>query len=177
MIKNDIVNDVLAISLEGNDTSRALKFIDGVSVTYESNKELSIMCVSNSYVKLFKDVLIGNDMFMFGYPKSIGIQNIPQIDYKRPLIKKGIIAGKNLSSKKIILDCEVYYGNSGGLVLELDQSWTRKEYKVIGVISKFVPFAEVWDNKTHGYQNIEISNSGYSIATPIDFVIMLIESF
>jgi hypothetical protein len=48
---------------------------------------------------------------------------------------------------------------------------------VIGVISQFVPFAEVWDNKTHGYQNVEISNSGYSIATPIDFVIMLIESF
>jgi len=52
-------------------------------------------------VQKFNDVLIANDAYIIGYPTSIGKKNYPQIDYKRPLVRKGVIAGKN--PEKIVL--------------------------------------------------------------------------
>ena len=49
-----------------------------------------------------------------------------------------------------------------------------RHFQVIGVISQFVPFAETWENKTHRYQNITISNSGYAVAVSMDSVLELI---
>ena len=47
------------------------------------------------------EVLIGNDVIMIGYPKSLNLQLT--FDYDRPLLRKGIIAGRDLKKKKIIL--------------------------------------------------------------------------
>jgi len=83
--------------------------------------------------------------------------------------------------KSIILDCPVYAGNSGGPVLQVEQVGLRAqglqiEFAVIGVVAEFVPVAEEWLNKTHGYSNFEIGNSGYSVATPMDFVLEIISA-
>ena len=115
--------------------------------------------------KLFDDVLIGNSIFVFGYPTSITNQN-PFLDTKLPLLRKGVVAGKNNSLKAIILDCPMFHGNSGGLVLEVERTPESKElFRAIGLITNLVPFrTEEW-----------VQNSGYSIAVPMDFVEELIE--
>ncbi|XSC43201.1 S1 family peptidase [Bradyrhizobium sp. RDT10] len=122
--------------------------------------------------KKFDRVQISNDVYVFGYPNSIGLQQIPQIDQTRPLIRKGIVAGLNRKLRTIILDCEVYPGNSGGLVLEVENAGFQRNYRVIGLVSEYVPF----DNSRFGIAaNPTVLNSGYSVVIPIDFVLELIE--
>ncbi len=135
---------------------------DAADLVYISGKEST---------KEYADVLIANDVFLFGYPSSIGMKHLPQLDYDRPLLRKGIIAGKNDSSKTLILDCPVYHGNSGGPVIEVAPPYLR----LVGVVSEFVPVAETWLNTMHKYTNTTITNSGYSIAEPVDFIFELLE--
>jgi hypothetical protein len=80
------------------------------------------------------------------------------------LLRKGIIAGKNDVLKAIILDCPIFYGNSGGLVIEVEtMSLGNINYKAIGLITNFIPYNKIW-----------LQNSGYSIVVPMDFVEELI---
>lgn len=136
-----------------------------------------IVGVHINNIKKFEDVLTGNDIFVFGYPSSLGMEKIPQIDYARPLLRKGIIAGKNRKLKTIILDAPIYRGNSGGPVLEVVRvSPLEYRFPVIGVVTQFIPYAEEWRNIKHGYSNIQISNSGYSVVVPMDTVLELLEN-
>ena len=129
-----------------------------------------------SNTKAFEDVSVSNDIYLFGYPSSIGIQQMPQLDYERPLLRKGIVAGKNPALHTIIVDCPSYYGNSGGPVVQVERHGIGKtEFKVIGIVSQFVPFKETWVNTTHKISHWEISNSGYTIVTPVDVIMELIK--
>jgi hypothetical protein len=74
-------------------------------------------------VKTFDQVLIGNDVIMYGYPTSLGLANILQLNPDRPLLRKGIVAGKNLQQHTLILDCPIYQGNSGGPIFEIDRDF------------------------------------------------------
>jgi hypothetical protein len=114
--------------------------------------------------KLLKDVDPGNPVFVFGYPTSI-TKIDPWLDIKLPLLRKGIIAGKNEVLKAIILDCPAFYGNSGGLVIEAEKTSDDKiKYTAIGLITNFVPYYEIdW-----------FQNSVYSVVVPMDFVEELI---
>lgn len=126
--------------------------------------------------KRFDEVFVSNDVYLFGYPSSLGIEEIPQLDYARPLLRKGVIAGKNPALRTIIIDCPSYYGNSGGPVVQVERrDLLSTEFKIIGIVSQFVPFKETWVNTTHKTSHWEISNSGYSVVTPIDSVLELIE--
>lgn len=134
-----------------------------------------ILGVGINNVKRFDSVLTANQIYVFGYPTSIGLKDIPQIDPLHPLLRFGIIAGTNPARKTIILDCPSYPGNSGGPVLEVeDVDPFNRHFQVIGVVSQFVPFAETWVNITHRYQNLNLSNSGYTVAVPMDPVLELI---
>jgi hypothetical protein len=115
--------------------------------------------VAKDNFKLLKDVIIGNQVFVFGYPTSI--TNIdPWLDTRLPLLRNGIIAGVNNDLKAVILDCPVFQGNSGGLVIEVEHiSLTDIRYKAIGLITNFVPYQINW-----------FQNSGYSVVVPMDFV-------
>ena len=126
-------------------------------------------------VKKYDDVLVANELFLFGYPTSLGIQGSPQLDSQRPLLRRGIVAGLNPSGKSIIIDCPSYPGNSGGPVVEADRTAFNATFKVIGVVSQFVPFEEKSISYPITYQNVNISNSGYTIVTPMDFVLELVK--
>ena len=113
---------------------------------------------------------------MFGYPTSLSLVPNPKIDFQRPLLRKGIVAGENPAQHSLILDCPAYQGDSGGPILEVDpESPFETHFKIIGVMSSFVPFADTWINQHFGYTNTTLQNSGYSIATPMDFVLELIK--
>lgn len=132
----------------------------------------SLVTITESFFKKFDEVSISNDVIMFGYPVSLG----KGIDYEKPLLRKGIVAGKNFKNRTIILDCPVYQGNSGGLVLEIEPPLSPiKKIKAIGLVSSFVPFIEVVKSLHFNYLNQNIENSGYSIITPIDVIEELIE--
>jgi hypothetical protein len=118
----------------------------------------ALLGLSSDNFKLFKDVIVGNEVFVFGYPVSI-TQIDPWTDIKIPLLRKGIIAGKNDELKAIILDCPVFFGNSGGLVIEKEQVGFQIFLKAIGIISQYVPFQGDW-----------FQNSNYSIVVPMDFI-------
>jgi hypothetical protein len=67
-------------------------------------------------------VNVGDDVYVFGYPTSIGLQQSPKFDYSMPLLRKGIVSGVFQKAQTIILDSSVYFGNSGGPVMEVDRS-------------------------------------------------------
>ena len=128
-------------------------------------------------VKKFDQVVTADEIYIFGFPTSIGFHNIPQIDYLRPLIRKGIVAGINEQKKTLILDSFVFHGNSGGLVLAVEQSAAQtKQVRVIGVISQIIPVVASSLNPRSPHAAAEKYNSGYSVAEPMDTVLELIEA-
>lgn len=134
-----------------------------------------VLHYSPQLIRKFDDAYISNDVFIFGYPKSLALKQNPKYNFNRPLIRKGIIAGKNHDLKSIIIDCPSYGGNSGGAVIEVDP----KEQRVylLGLVIEFIPFVEEWVNSRYKNANFEISNSGYSVVISMDDVLDLISKF
>ena len=160
---SDIAAVQLGIVVNNGDSNYKIQW-DGKAIGIKRIIKSKLIGVNEQMVKKFNDVLVGNEVYIFGYPTSLSIS--PEIDIKRPLLRKGIVAGKNYILKTIILDCPVFFGNSGGLVLEAEQiAVTRRQYRVIGIITKFVPFLGVWKE-----------NSGYSVAEPMDGLIDLLSN-
>jgi hypothetical protein len=167
--------DVVAIAIAGitlTPEGKSLDPLPGVDVVRYA--PLGIVGVGRDAVKRYADVLVANDVVVFGYPTSIGLKATPQLDLSRPLLRKGIIAGLNDYLQSIILDCPVYPGNSGGPVAELEPVGLSHRVRIIGVVSEFVPYSESWVNTTHRSTNTTIANSGYSVAVPMDFVVDLL---
>lgn len=171
---HDVAVVLFALMIEDKEGIKGLRSASGVHLKEKTGS--NIVGVDLNNIKKFDAVLISNDIFIFGYPTSIGIKRIPQIEYDRPLLRRGIVAGLNRNKKTIILDCPTYPGNSGGPVLEVDQTNIFEvKYRIIGVLSQLIPFARA--NKIQGHLNVQISNSGYSVATPMDPVLDLISDF
>lgn len=172
-VKYDKVQDAAIIQCGEYLSNSQIKLLDGATIKCDAGV---LLTVPKDHIKLYKDVLLGNDVFIFGYPNSLGIKDQPQIDYKSPLLRKGVIAGINDNRQAIILDCPVYPGNSGGPVIEVEMvALGQWKFTVIGVVSEFVPYVDVWESKRHGNINTFIENSGYSVVTPIDVIIKLID--
>jgi hypothetical protein len=105
----------------------------------------------------------------------VGIENAKQIDHRTPLVRAGIVAGKNHIDGSVILDCRVDGGNSGGPVLQVSEDTEgNRKYRVIGLVSEFVPSAEEWVSQTRGQVSVNISNSGYAVVEPMDSIWELI---
>jgi len=163
------------VSEKSGDGSYSITWVSGVTV--DEITPSGIVSVNIGNVKRFSDVLVGNTIYVFGYPKSLYIKNQPQIDPLRPLLRIGIIAGTNPTKKTIILDCPAYPGNGGGPVWEVEhENLTKIKFRVIGVVTNFVPFIDIWKNLRHNYQNKTILNSGYAVAVPMDPVLELVNS-
>jgi len=175
-IKYHAIQDVCLIRLTVIDDSKNVTHTPGTVVNKISSKGLCGINI-NSSIKLFNDVLISNDIFIFGYPASIGLRHSPQFNTSMPLLRKGIVAGKNNTNLTIIIDCPVYQGNSGGPVIEVEKILGGISYKLIGLIAEFVPAEEHWKNLSFGIINTQWSNSGYSIVVPVNFVNELLNQF
>jgi Trypsin-like peptidase domain len=155
----------------GGAQTGPISSVHGVTEKERSNG--GVLSVGADTVRPFDQVLTGNDVMVFGYPTSLGLQQLPKLDVQRPLLRKGIVAGTNRGKRSIILDCPSYFGNSGGPVLEVDREALTATFRVIGVISQYVPFVDTGVSRTFVMQMA--SNSGYSIATPMDFVLELVK--
>lgn len=139
-------------------------------VTIKQTGTSGVVTVVRESVLMLKDVLVSNDIFLYGYPGSIGLKQSPQFDYNKPLLRKGIVASVNKKQGTIILDCAVYYGNSGGPVVQVTQIGDKRRHNVIGVVTQFIPYVENWVNQSNNVVQTETFNSGYSVAVGMDFV-------
>jgi len=131
--------------------------------------------IPSTLAKKFDDIPVGMDMFLFGFPSSLGLAEMPQLDPSLPLMRRGIVAGKNLKRRTLVLDCPSFQGNSGGPIIgKENKSLTTTSFPLLGVLIEWVPFSESWQNNRFGYRNQTLSNSGYSIAEPMDVVLDMV---
>lgn len=123
----------------------------------------------------FDETILGNDIFVFGYPKVLGLNGTDQFDFNQPILRKGAVASKYYKNKTIIIDCPSFGGNSGGPVVEVFNESFVPEFKLIGIVVSFIPYAEIWTNARYNIKNMELVNSGYSVIEPIEKVYSLIK--
>lgn len=119
------------------------------------------------------EIRIGNDVFLMGYPTSLGMKRNEDFDSSRPLLRKGIIAGVHKNKNTFIIDCPTYFGNSGGSVVEYGEDGF---YRIIGIVSKYIPFVTKWHSNREQITNIELTNSGYTVCVPIETAFNLIDN-
>ena len=99
-VKKDIINDIVLVEMGDFsivDNKQIISFKPGIDK--KSSNEGLIVTVIDTALKRYNDAMISNEVFILGYPNSLGIPEKSQIDYKRPLLRKGIIAGKNPERK------------------------------------------------------------------------------
>lgn len=172
--KNDL-KDIALVQLANIDAigqAGRVSLCEGVQQL--TSNVFNLVGVPSEHFKRFNNVLVSNEVFILGYPSSLGQPEQPQIEYNKPLLRKGVIAGKNTINETIILDCPVYFGNSGGVAIEVEHiSLTQNKFWVIGVVSQYVPFIEKLKSVQLGYTNLNFENSGYSVVVPIDTILEL----
>jgi hypothetical protein len=140
-----------------------IKFAEGVE-SVRSDSNLVVFSVDRSLS--LDDVLFGEDVYIIGYPSSVGLKEDPQFDYTKPLVQKGVVSGIYASQKTIILDSSVYPGNSGSIVLmEHD-----KIIKAVGMILRFIPYEQTWVNLRDKVVNKEYHTSRFSVALSFDVI-------
>lgn len=118
------------------------------------------------------EIGVANDVYLMGYPVSLGLENSKYFDKTKPLIRKGIISGVNIDEGTFIIDCPSYQGNSGGPIIEHGEDGF---FRVIGLVSQYIPYETTWYNNRERIKNVEVANSGFSVCIPFDKIISLIE--
>lgn len=130
-----------------------------------SHSELSDLC-------LFSDINISEEIYLVGFPSSLVMQN-NFYENDRPLLRYGIIAGKNIRDNTFIIDSIAYYGVSGGPVVKFEQDNT---VKIIGIVSRYIPFIAEWRNRyEQSLIKQDFFNSGYAVCEKLDDVISFIK--
>ena len=159
--------DIVIIKLGFSDEKNILNYVNGISKIQDAKGAVIHYPMDGS--RKFNELEITNDVFVLGYPVSLSTPEMKQINYDSPLVRKGIIAGKNYENKTVILDCPVYGGNSGGMVLEINLE--KSLIHLIGVVVQFIPFIDQWNNvRFPELYNSNFQNSGYSVALPVDYI-------
>ncbi|VWC80306.1 hypothetical protein BCO71171_00419 [Burkholderia contaminans] len=117
---------------------------------------------------MLDSISLASDVYLLGYPTSLGLQTSKFYDFSRPLIRKGIVAGVDAEKSAFVIDCPAYPGNSGGPVVEhcLDGY-----FRVIGLVSRFIPYETKWHSNRGDVINVDISNSGYTVCVSMDAVL------
>jgi hypothetical protein len=177
-LKFDSVHDVVVIRLGRN-------FKDGFITHYPIQRVSKNRgfpgAIPINRVLTFASLGVGQPICTVGYPKSLGLQDIPQYNFNFPLLRKGIVAGVDSLQRNIVIDCPCYKGNSGGPVFELTAFEKNGQlgttYSLIGLVSEFIPYREDKYDENLRIKDTFIWNSGYSIVTPADYILSLIRSF
>lgn len=117
-------------------------------------------------------IRIGNDVYLMGYPTSLGMKRNDDFDSSKPLLRKGIISGIYKNKNTFIIDCPTYFGNSGGPIVEYAEDGY---YRIIGIVSKYIPFVTEWYSSREHIKNTELTNSGYTVCVPIQAAFDLID--
>lgn len=168
----DQQNDIAAIQVANIPSNVDGPIIQGslsTGITKLHATDIDLTGPRYNQVRPFNDVVLSSDVFILGYPTSIGLKSTPRFDYEAPLLRKGIVAGKYEIEETLILDSPVYYGNSGGPVIDtLPYGLTTHQFCLIGIVTEFIEYQEKWRNVTNNLENIQNFNSGYSVAVSVN---------
>ncbi len=69
----------------------------------KESAESDLLGVPTAAVKTYEQVPVGNDVILYGYP-ALGIPKDPWLDPSRPLLRGGLIAGRDPRKRSIIVD-------------------------------------------------------------------------
>ena len=168
LIKIHSTKDIAVIKIGKIDTvsKRYITYFTTNFQWFKQSEYSSLLTVNISNIGYFKDVKATRDVYVFGYPKTIGLEKKPQYDFEAPLIQKGIISAKDKERHNFILNCSVFGGNSGGPVFQVSK--LGNEISLIGLVTEYIPYINV-DNALE-------YNSGYSVAVPIEHALELIKN-
>jgi hypothetical protein len=122
-----------------------------------------------------EDIIPGSDLFVIGFPQSLGLQG--NFDMNRPLMRKGIVAGKDLKLNRIIGDGAVYFGNSGGIAVAIHFKDNKFDLRLAGLVSQYIPFDDSLFDRRGEQRSIDYRNSGYSVIIPSNSILSLIKQF
>jgi hypothetical protein len=171
--------DILIIRIGVLDEHLRAVPLAGITIVRSGKGDL--MVAQEPMFKLFDKINISQDVFLFGYPTSIGDKATKgELDLNKPLLRKGIVAGKNEKYKNLILDCPAFGGNSGGPITEVEHYFHDDgRYKgmgvyIIGIVTEYVPYAQQFIDPLLGVPNQVMGNSSYSIAEPMDPILSLL---
>lgn len=179
---SDIVVILIGSNVKLYDDETPLKNLNGDSlrpttlygeqyVTPLSGGKGKAVSVDPEATRNIDEIGIANDVYLIGYPISLGMQKNEYFDYSKPLLRKGIIAGIN--KQTFIIDCPSYQGNSGGPIIEHCED---DLFRVIGVVSRYIPFETKWFSNRERITNMEITNSGYTVCVSIDEVLSVLKT-
>jgi hypothetical protein len=141
-------------------------------VTVVQNVNSEYITIPEDKTRTLDEIGISNEVFLIGFPTSLIFQSHKLFDVRKPLLRKGIIAGLNNADCTFIIDCSAYFGNSGGPIVEVCEDGVLR---IIGVVSKYIPFVVEWrNNRETSISHAEYLNSGYSVCVPMDAIYNLI---
>ncbi|NPU64579.1 hypothetical protein HL667_06175 [Bradyrhizobium sp. 83012] len=146
----------------------AIELVYSPGVT-EDGPDKAITGVDVKFCFRFAEVSLAAPTLLLGYPTSLAGTDF---DRNLPLLRTGIVAGKTRSGQ-IVVDCPVYFGNSGALVVTIIEN----KYRALGVAVKMVPFKEtIYSQEFKQPVGVRYENSGYTIVEPMDRVFELLEN-
>jgi hypothetical protein len=179
-LKFDSVHDVVVIRFGKFNKERNLFSYTIPGINTSKNNSLPSGIELNKFANVNNGDL-GQQICTVGYPRSLGLEDVPQYDFTRPLLRKGIIAAVDTVKGNIIIDCPSYKGNSGGPVFELIKYGGKMgegvTYNLLGLVSEFIPYKEDKYDSNLNVKGTFIWNSGYSIVTPSKYILNLISAF
>jgi len=159
----------VAVAKLGHREGDKVQLLEGIKKDESSTGTL--VALPQDLIRTFDEAEVSCQIVLMGYPTSLGRSN--QLDVTRPLLRHGIIAGKT-ADRRIVLDCPVYFGNSGSLVVEIRQEGKVVHYRAIGMAVEMIPFEE---ELRSNYRSATIErrwhNSGYSLVEPMDRILEL----
>ena len=134
-------------------------------VEYPGNNDISFATLDD--VVLYDAIQIAKNIFLIGFPSSLTVDDFYEVD--RPLLRTGIIAGKNISNNTFVIDSLAYYGVSGGPIVQTDE---QNNIRIIGIASRYVPFITEWRNRHESsFSRQDFFNSGYAVCIPMDRIV------
>lgn len=161
-------HDVCVFKL-GDISDGKLNLVDGIK---KLSPNLNINSAHLSMIKPFAEIEIAEDLYVIGYPKALAMIPTNAFNFNKPLVRKGIVSGKN-PNHTIVIDCAVYPGNSGGPVFitekrieQTDKGMKMSDKRYLaGIVSKFVPWLNNRFKPPH-----HVENSGYGLMVAFDEV-------
>ena len=125
--------------------------------------------------KELKDVAAGSGCFFLGYATSLGPEEYSSlgIELSRPWARTGRIVRVNHRAKTLLIECQIYHGDSGGPVFELEGLGPNtSRVRLLGVASQFIRLKE---HRQEGEFDCDQtwSRRGYTVVESADVLVDL----
>jgi len=147
-----------------------------------------------------KDVPLGDEVLLIGFPTSIGEIKTIEKEMNIPVIRGGVVSAKfrRNDHELLLIDAPSYWGNSGGPVIlrpslynvEKESSGnpppkSQTQPKLIGIVSEMFAVGMEWevapqkpfnDSKLEKQKVGSIWHSGLSVVVPTDYLTELLNT-